>query len=892
MALNQFGAGFLLQGRDMASPVIKRVGASFMGLNKTVQTGAMGMGKALGSLAIGFGALKIGQGMMGMAKATADAAGKFEQGLAGVAAVSRATVEEQLMLHDKALASAMKSQYSPDQAIEGLTNLATAGLKAKEQIEVLDPVLNLAAGSMGQLGLGDAANAVVGTVKSMGYEVGRATEVTDKLLKITQLTNFQTRDFSIGLSRATATAKIYGQSLDDALIQMGLLRNMNIEASVASTSLREAWRRLATDQKGQQALQKQGVQVFDEQTKKVRPMLDVMSELAVKTKDLDDKERMRLATVAFGIRGMAAYNAVAEASQTIMVDGIAVNLKGIDAINAMRMELMEQGKVLDENTQASLKASLGIEDLSAVMKSSTGTAEAFRKKLLDTYEGQKQLITGAKEAVAVVTGEAAAKLFKPIAAGVFMVLSKLAEFLNSIPPEARQVLIGVVSALGSLIAMAGGILLLQGVMNMLGLSFGGIAITLGKFLLVAAPVMVLMTGLGIGIYALYRAFNSNAQGIGLSWKDMVDRIKTGWQVITAVVKGEDFSKALKKNIEKLGMEGFVKKFENFWGRMQALWKGIKQGFEVGVAALADSPAFARLRQTMSGVISLFTGTEMTDSQAALKGWEERGKAAGMKLASLGEIAADVLNKMIELGQGFMTFMKNVDASDIESGIHNLVDAFRTLWDILNVVKTAFMGIYNTVKLVVSVVWESFRWIIRLIEAVGDLWALPGSKHTLDEWRDFYKDKLVGGQAFNWTTAAAGDLADTFTSEADRLAQRDESARTRGNREVQAQQRLINLDRLRGRKREIEEWVNMSAEKFHEKYKGTAAEGNLAFGEAPLEMQRQFLKELENVSKSIEKLAKSPVTVNIDGEKAAEILGRQPSFSGEDSLDDSAPVFVP
>ena len=36
--------------------------------------------------------------------------------------------EEQVALHDKALASAMKSQFSPDQAIEGLTNLATAGL--------------------------------------------------------------------------------------------------------------------------------------------------------------------------------------------------------------------------------------------------------------------------------------------------------------------------------------------------------------------------------------------------------------------------------------------------------------------------------------------------------------------------------------------------------------------------------------------------------------------------------------------------------------------------------------------------------------------------------------------------------------------------------------------
>ena len=891
MALNQFGAGFTLSGRDLASPVVQRVSRSFMGLQKTVQGGAMGMNKALGSLAIGFGALKLGTGMMDMAKASADAAGKFEQGLAGIAAVSRATAEEQVLLHDKALASAMKSQFSPDEAVEGLTSLATAGLKAREQIQVLDPVLDLAAGSMGQLGLADAANAVVGTIKSMGYEVGRATEVTDKLLKITQLTNFQTRDFSVGLARATSTAKLYDQSLNDTLIQMGLLRNMNIEASVASTSLREAWRRLATDQKAQQEVQLRGVDIFNKQTGEVRPLMDVMSDLATKTKDLNDKERMRMATIAFGVRGMAAFNAVAEATQTVMVDGIAVTLKGMDAINAMRMEMMASGEAFDENAKASLAAALGVEDLDKVMKSSTGTADAFRKKLLDTFEGQKQLITGAKEALAVVTGEAAAKLFKPIASGIFFLFSKLAEFMNSIPMEARQVFLGVVGALGSLIAMAGGILILQGAMNMLGLSFGGIIITLGKFLLVAAPMLILMGGLAIGMYALFRAFSSNSQGIGDSWAEMVEKIKVGWGIITAVVKGEEFDRELQKRIRKAGMEDFVVRFENFWERMKALWKGIKQGFEIGVEALAESPAFRKLRDMIGGVLALFTGTDMKESQDALTEWEKKGVAAGKKLAGLGETAAEVLTKLIELGIGFAEFMSNLETSDIEAGINNMVDVFRGLWDVLNIVKTAFMGIVETIRLVVSAVIEAVMWIGNLLGAIVDLPFNLGSDQDFEKWRAFYKDKLFSENTFSWTVDAAGGLADTFVNEADRIAERDEAARTRGRREVKAENRMVRLDNLRDYKNRAEFWLNSTAEAFHESTKGTKYAGNLAFSEAPLEMQRKTLLELEKVVKEIKKLSNTPVNVNIDGEKAAEILGRQPSFTGEDSLDDTPSMLV-
>jgi TP901 family phage tail tape measure protein len=147
-----------------------------------------------------------------------------------------------------------QTQFSPDEAVEGLTSLATAGQTATQATKTLIPVLDLAAGSLGQLGVAQSAEAVVGTLNAYGMAASEASGVTDKLLRITQLTNFQTRDFEAGLAKAAASGAVFSQSLDDVLITMGLLRNRNIDASSSATAFREAVRRVGADSRAQQAI--------------------------------------------------------------------------------------------------------------------------------------------------------------------------------------------------------------------------------------------------------------------------------------------------------------------------------------------------------------------------------------------------------------------------------------------------------------------------------------------------------------------------------------------------------------------------------------------------------------------------------------------------------------
>lgn len=94
--------------------------------------------------------------------------GRFEQGLAAVGAVTRATAQQLRMLRDAVIEAGSVTQFSPDEAVEGLQSLATAGQTAEQATRTLIPVLDLAAGSLGQLGVAQGAEAVVGTLNAYG----------------------------------------------------------------------------------------------------------------------------------------------------------------------------------------------------------------------------------------------------------------------------------------------------------------------------------------------------------------------------------------------------------------------------------------------------------------------------------------------------------------------------------------------------------------------------------------------------------------------------------------------------------------------------------------------------------------------------------------------------
>jgi len=188
MALNNLGLGFVFTARDLASAKMQRLEHRFTSLDERVTGGTNRMTTAFRQLGIGLAVFTAGAAAVAGALSLANAAGRFEQGLAAIGAVTRATTRQLQMLREAAIQAGIETQFSPTEAIEGLTSLATAGQTAEQATRTLIPVLDLAAGSLGQLGVAQAAEAVVGTLNAYGLTADRAAGVTDKLLRITQLT--------------------------------------------------------------------------------------------------------------------------------------------------------------------------------------------------------------------------------------------------------------------------------------------------------------------------------------------------------------------------------------------------------------------------------------------------------------------------------------------------------------------------------------------------------------------------------------------------------------------------------------------------------------------------------------------------------------------------------
>jgi TP901 family phage tail tape measure protein len=566
--MSSMGLGITVSAQDLASQGFAAVSKSFTGMVSVFSAQA----------AIGAGAALLISGLLALKAAfnLAQIAGRFEQTMVSVGAISRATAEEMGLLRDAAIQAGIATQFSPREAAEGLQSLAAAGQNARASIETLRPVLDLAAGSLGQLGVAQAAEAVVGTLNAYGESADQAASVTDRLLRITQLSNFQTRDFQVGLSRAAATGAQYGTELNDVLITMGLLRNANIEASVASTSLREAMRRVMTDQGSLQRLQRLGVRSFDEQTGAARSALDVMQDGADATRAMTDEERSATVSRIFGVRGLLAFNAVAQANNEIVREGERITLRGRDAIANLREE----------------------------MSQAEGTAETFREALLSTFRGQMTLLAGTVETLQTVIGETFGDVFRPIMLGVTDTLNAFIRVWTSVP-RALRTAIGVITLLVSAFSIfAGAVLLITGLVAILVVTMGSLLLVVGAvaagIIVAMVPVIAAWGLLAAGAFAVRRAYEQNFGGLADFINAWASQIELTWRAVTEIFTGRALSNELRDELLRAENEGvlrFVGQVQAGFQRAQEYWTGFTNA--VGEAWTQTEPVWTELRAAIT-----------------------------------------------------------------------------------------------------------------------------------------------------------------------------------------------------------------------------------------------------------------------------------------------------
>lgn len=277
--------------------------------------------KSVFSTAAKVGAAAIGSvtaAATAFAKASVEAGMQFDSSMSQIAAtlgLSMQEIENNIdgagdtfdALRKKALEMGSTTNFTAQQAAEGLNILAMSGYDAEKSMSMIEDVLHLSAA--GAMDMASAAGYVAGAMKGFNDETKDSAYYADLMAKGATLANTNVQQLGEALSDGAAAAKSYGQSAETTTLALLRLAEQGEVGSAASTALAAAMKNLyAPTDAAQKLLKKLGVEAFDKSTGTARDFNTVVNELNNALSGYSDKQKTAYAQTIFGIQGFDAYN--------------------------------------------------------------------------------------------------------------------------------------------------------------------------------------------------------------------------------------------------------------------------------------------------------------------------------------------------------------------------------------------------------------------------------------------------------------------------------------------------------------------------------------------------------------------------------------------------------
>lgn len=674
---------------DMISGPLGRVRNAMKG----VEGGVASLGKRMGDLALGMAPVALAAGvMLGAFGACVGVAAGFEDQMAKVGAVSRASSEEMAALEATARELGATTQFTAVQVGEAEQYLAMAGFSAKENIAALPGVLNLAAATATDLGrAADISSDILG---AFGMKAEEMTRVADVLALTCATANTNMELLGDTMKYVAPVARRAGLSLEETAAMVGLLGNVGIKGSQAGTKLKAMLNKMAAPTKEVQELfQKLGVTVKDS-AGNLRSPVKVLGEMAAGLKNMGTAEQIAAMKMIVGEEAIAGFSELIEK-------------EGVGAIAEYAKQLEAGG----------------------------GSAAEMAARMNDTLAGSLRSVGSAWESVQITIG----KLFIP---AVRKAVDGVTGFLRLLDKAVQNpfgaALLKIVSAVSLAVVALTGLSAAIWFFTSVGpLLAKALAPAKAAILGLGAPVLTAIAVLGL----LYAAYRTNFGG-------MADYLHECWQKITLTVKGVlsvfrtlkdgsgEIRGELATQIKAAGLVGLVTTVSRIVYRIQAVFKGFSKALStvfarIDVIFVPVRLAVAELMQSLSGLFGAFSGNEVT---SAASSWEAFG-------AVLGELAGGILEGLatafVWLVDGVKLFASIIGyavdwVSALCSGLFTLTGAtaaandetdptsWAALGKMLGVVLMTAIGIkaaflaYHGVMLVVSVAtkaWAAAQWLL-------------------------------------------------------------------------------------------------------------------------------------------------------------------------------------
>lgn len=168
---------------------------------------------------------------------------RFQRQMSRVAAVTNASTQEMQALRQAAEHAGETTQYTAEQAGQGLEILARAGFNATQAIELLPQVLAVATAE--GTDLATAAGLISDTLAVMNLNVSQGGEVADILAKGSQLANTNMTELGNAISYTGAFARQLNLDLPSTVALLDVLAKNSLRGERGGTGLRSVLAQLS-----------------------------------------------------------------------------------------------------------------------------------------------------------------------------------------------------------------------------------------------------------------------------------------------------------------------------------------------------------------------------------------------------------------------------------------------------------------------------------------------------------------------------------------------------------------------------------------------------------------------------------------------------------------------